>query len=127
MSFDALRAAIEQRMSDNWVVTDIAYPNVAFDAPKDAWVRLNILQGETVRRNINAQKKYQGVIIVQVFTLLGTGTMLGRSLADDVVALFEDARFSGVVCEIASLTDAGPSEDWHQINVSIPFYLDADI
>ncbi len=131
MSFETERQAIQGRFYTQWGNrTQVAYDNERFDFPsQDAWVRLTILNGTGLRRNIgdNAQiYRYPGIIEVQIFIPIGEGTDEIRLHADEVVNIFRNARFSGIVCDTSSVTRVGPAQggSWFQVNVSTPFRRD---
>lgn len=125
MSFDSERAAIEGRLKANWTTTDIAYQNVKFNPPNDAaWIRLNILNGEAGYRTINNGIRRPGVIVVQIFTPINTGTKTIKEYADTILAIFQNKTFSGITCNVASVETVAPSNVWQQVNVTVPFWRD---
>ena len=125
MSFANERQAIESRLTDTWTATSISYDNVPFDQPNDAaWIRLNIINGTSNYRAINSKKRHVGVIIIQCFAPINTGTSLLRGYADDLIAIFEDQIFNGIVCRVGSIATATPSDTMYQINVTIPYWRD---
>jgi len=125
MSFQAERASIEGRLSDNWVTTPIAYDNVSFDAPDNsAWVRLGIINGASKYRALEGKKRHAGVIIIQLFAPKNQGSNLLRGYADTIAAIFEGVNFDTVTCRNASLLNVGISQEWYQMNLSIPYWRD---
>ena len=126
MSFASERTIIEERLADFWLDTPVSYGNIAFKEPNNKpWIRLNIINGATVYRAINYAKRYNGIINVQIFVPVKTGTNLQREYADVVVSMFESARFESVVCDTASVTTVGADAKWHQVNVDIPYWRDS--
>jgi hypothetical protein len=126
MSFESERIAIENHFEEFWNETPIAWENVAFSAPNNsAWVRLTILNGSSNYRTITGLKRHLGVIDVQIFTPINTGTNQGREYADTIGTIFEGKKFSDVVCDIASINTIGADSVWHQINVTIPYWRDS--
>ena len=125
MSYEAERASIEGRLSAGWATTAIAYDNVAFSAQDNAaWIRLNIVNGDSGYRVLESKKRHTGVIIIQMFAPKNQGSGVLRGYADTLATLFEDQKFDDVVCRNASLTNAGISNEWHQMNLTIPFWRD---
>jgi len=125
MSWVSERASIEGRLNTNWSTTNIAYDNVDFDPPNNtAWVRLTILNGETLYRTIEAKKRHTGVIVIQVFCPKNQGSNTGKGYADTLAGIFEDSSFDDVVCRTASIENLGYHQDWHQLNVTIPYWRD---
>jgi hypothetical protein len=125
MSWADERASIEARLSDNWSTTTIDWENVDFNTPNNAaWIRLSIINGASDYRVIQAKKQHLGMIAIQVFTPINTGTALARSYCDTLAAIFDDQNFDDVVCGVASITNVGASDVWYQTNVSIPYRRD---
>lgn len=125
MSFDTERQNIEARLKANWTTTPIAYPNVPFEKPDNsAWVRLNIINGASNYHTMSNGIRRAGVIVVQIFTPINTGTKTIKGYADTILGIFQNAEFGGIVCNVASIETAAPSNVWQQVNVSIPFWRD---
>jgi hypothetical protein len=122
MSFVNERAYIEARLSANWATTPIDWENVDFDTPNNSpWIRLSVLNGESDRRNINSGKRHLGLVVIQIFVPINTGTNTIRGYADTLAAVFEDQDFDDVECGIASIAIIGNSDVWYQVNVTIPY------
>ena len=125
MSFNNERLAIEDRFEEHWKDTSIAWPNVAFDMPNNEdWVKITILNGSSSYRAINNSKRHTGIIVVQLFTPIDSGTSIIRKHADTVVSIFDGKQFSDVVCDVASIETVGTNDIWHQVNVTIPYWRD---
>jgi hypothetical protein len=125
-SFGAERTSIEGRLSSNWTTTRIAYDNVDFNAVTGTeWIRLTILPAETNYRVLEAKKRFNGVISIQIFSPRNKGTATIRAYADTLSGIFEDQKFDDVVCRSASITGVSQLSEWHQINLNIPFWRDS--
>ena len=123
MSFAAERASIEERLFDNWLTTPIAFDNVDFDPPNNsAWIRLNVLNGDSAFTTMNDGERHTGVIVIQIFYPKNEGTATMRGYADTIAALFSGVKFDDVDCDIASLTAIGTNKNWHQMNLTIPYF-----
>ena len=126
MSFANERSSIEARLSANWTTTAVNYSNVDFDTPNNSpWVRLSILNGQSDYRAINSKKIHLGLISIQVFTPVNTGTASIREYADTLASIFDDQSFDDVVCGVASIASVGSSDVWYQVNITIPYRRDA--
>ena len=126
MSFANERAEIENRLEANWLDTVIDYDNVAFDQPNNSpWIRLTILNGATVYRALQYKKRYNGIINVQIFVPIKSGTSIARQYADTVCSIFDSAKFDSVYCDVASVTIVGADAKWYQINVDTPYWRDS--
>ena len=126
MSFADERTEIENRLQDNWIDTPVAWDNITFNQPNNSsWIRLNILNGSTEYRAINYAKRYNGIINVQIFVPIKTGSSFARDYADTIVSLFESQTFDSVVCDVSSVTIVGSDAKWYQINVDTPYWRDS--
>mgnify|MGYP003149286864 CR=1 FL=1 len=126
MSFASERTNIEGRFNSNWTTTTIAWGNVDFDTPNDtSWVRFNILNGESGYRGINNLKRNTGIINIQIFVPIKTGTATLRGYADTIAGIFDGTSFNDVVCDVASIATVGTDDKWHQMNVNIPYWRDS--
>jgi len=127
MSFSTARRDIEQRLTDNWATTVIAYDNVDFDPPPNQyWVRLRIFEDTANRINIGTPGVHRiaGSIIVELFGPLNQGTQTIRSYADTISEIFRDQQFNGITCREAIPTNVGETGGWYKYDVSIPFFYD---
>ena len=129
--FEDERVAIEQRFHDNWTATPIVWGNVTFKEQTAPYVALFILDGEGRQASLGtvALRRWDGLIVVQVFTVEDTGTKLGRTYADTIGAIFDRAEFSyansGLIrCRVPSVATVGVQNGWFQHNVSVPFIRD---
>ena len=125
MSFASERSSIEARLNSNWSTTTIDWENVDFNTPNNAsWVRLSILNGDSDYRAMDSKKVHIGIISVQVFTPINTGTATAGGYADTLAAIFDDRSFDDVRCGVASIASVGNSDIWYQINITIPYRRD---
>lgn len=132
---------IGARLNQQWAdYTPIAWPNIAFNAPKvndtnAQWIALFINDDPppaapgSIQRSIGSPGhnivRYTGTIIVQCFTALAIGNLPVLTLADKVEQIFNKWEGSYVKCRIATTKDIGPDKNgWYQANVTIPFYRD---
>ena len=126
MSFANERTSIESRLNSNWTTTTIQWENVDFDTPNNApWVRLSILNGDSDYRAIDSKKVHLGLIVIQLFTPINTGTATAKGYVDALAAIFDDQSFDDAVCGVASMANVGTSDIWYQINITIPYRRDA--
>ena len=126
MSFASERTSIESRLSTNWTTTTIDYQNVDFNTPNNSsWIRLSILNGQSDYRAIDSKKRHLGLISIQAFAPVNTGTASIRGYADSLAAIFDNQSFDDVVCGVASIASVGSSDVWYQVNITIPYWRDA--
>lgn len=132
MSFADERSAIENRLSTNWTSTPVQYDNVPFTKPDDnTYVRLNILTGDSTQIDMAPTPTHRsvGVIVMQVFVPVNSGTNTARSHADSLAAIFRNVSFSvgdsgSILCRSPSITRVGEVDGLFQLNVSVPYQRD---
>ena len=90
MSFADERAEIQNHLEVNWLDTPVAWQNITFTPPNNSeWIRLNILNGSTEYRAMPLLKRYNGIINVQIFVPIKTGTSIARDYADKISDIFD--------------------------------------
>jgi len=128
MSFDTIRRDIEQRISDNWGATPIAFENTAFKPPEDysPWIRVRIFDDIVQRITISdpATYRHSGLLVIEIFTERNTGTGVARTHGGELATLFRDVQFNGITFREPSLTNAGEESGYFKMNLSTPFKWD---
>jgi len=125
MSWATERTNIEGRFNTNWTTTTIAWGNADFDTPNNTeWVRFNILNGASSYRAFDKKRRHTGIINIQIFAPVNSGTHTIRGYADTIAAIFEGEQFDDVTCDVASIETIGTDDRFHQINVNIPYWRD---
>lgn len=128
--FDAEREAIETRFAVQWAgQTPVSYDNSAFNIPQNTpWVRLTILNGESQNASVGTSHlRHIGIISVQVFVPVDSGTRQARLLANSVSTIFDNQRFAGIQCRVSSIQRGGDQDGWHMTIVNTPFRRDEHI
>jgi hypothetical protein len=115
---------------------EIAWPNIIFDtkgAFGKTWVRFSVSFRPTVRELLDGTQgtgsgtKLAGRVFVEVFSPLGNGSSAALTLAEDIgkayteVDLEVETGKQPLVLDVYSLNTIGPSNQWWQVNVSVPF------
>ena len=128
MSYAAEAAAIEAKFTTDWAsATPIAYDNVQYKpTPGTNYVQLEIHTGEGQRASLGDTytERSVGIISINIFTAINTGTRSGRTLADTAAAVFRGWATSEIICRTATITRLGAVGEWFVTNVSVPFYRD---
>lgn len=126
MTFAAEAAAIESRLSSNWTTTPIKYDNVDYvPTAGQNFVELIIDNSNAAIAGFGSTSlmyRMRGIISINIFTSLNTGTRTARGYADTIATLFRAAHFSGIICGAPNITRIGQVEDWFVINVSVTYY-----
>ncbi|EOD8971519.1 phage tail terminator-like protein, partial [Klebsiella quasipneumoniae] len=90
---------------------------------RDIWARLTNIAGQAGATEIGDGPVVHrtGLLIIQLFVPVGSGTLLISRTADKIRELFEfqdDGRLSYFA---VSCYDAGEADGWYQINLNIPY------
>jgi len=132
MTPDDARRAIEQRLVDNWVSTDIDInANVPFSAPPlDAsYIKLDILRDDRERLNIGTDKPVvhqHGTIVIRIYTPPEAGTRLGIDYGNTLAELFREVKFGGVKTRQPNVKSAGEFQKRWQTNMLVSFQWESD-
>lgn len=127
MTLTEIRHAVISRMAAQTAIASDAvdYPNGPVFDPSDRsiWARLTNIPGQAGAIEIGAGPVVHrtGVLIIQLFVPIGSGTMLITQAADKLTELFEfqdDGRLSYFA---VSAVPAGETYGWSQLNLQIPY------
>ena len=129
---DAARDTIEARIKTLWAVglnTKIAWENIKTDPPNTgAWIKVNILWGDTELSTKNGRNTTVGLVQIGVFAPSDTpGTGLLHTTADAVRDMFNRLEVSGVRFGTPSgpMPGAGTEDSrWLERIVDTPFTVD---
>lgn len=125
--FSDERKFIENRFNAEWTATPVAYANVPFNPPANSeWVRLTILNGDSGYRAMECLKRYTGVISVQIFAPINTGSKISLEYADIIASIFSETKFDDIVTDVASIITVDVDKAWLQTNVDISYYRDSE-
>lgn len=125
MGYADERSAIISFFNANWSMTPWLVENDIKEQPDDdAWVRLTIRNGEAnqVTLGTNGYHRFPGTIICQVFVPKNKGTKQSSEIADALVSLFANWQHSAVKVMSPYCVTVGVVQDFHQVNVMVPFY-----
>lgn len=127
MTLTEIRLAVISRMAAQTAIASEAvdYPNgPVFDpSGRSIWARLTNISGQAGATEIGAGPVVHrtGVLIIQLFVPIGSGTLLITQTADKLTELFEfqdDGRLSYFA---VSAVPAGETDGWSQLNLQIPY------
>lgn len=90
------------------------------------WVRFSIRPGDAFQVSIGKRTWRQpGVIMVQIFTIVGSGTGDANRLADAVASSIRGVTVGGVRFQATSPPQyVGADGNWYQANAVTPFQYD---
>lgn len=122
-----------QRLLDNLPsghsLATVKLPNRAFDTPKNSkWLRPTVIN--QTADNVQAGglwKRYEGLLVVDLFYPVGNDTLAQLTEAETIAAIYENQKFNGVNCQEALITSPGEDGSWYMVQVSIDFYYEGTI
>ena len=105
-------------------VTVVTYDNENFDPKEyDEWVRFVVLQTDGSQDTLGPHRfRREGIVVVQVFVLCGSGMVRMDELTDKARKIFEGENFtlanggSGLYLNV-KIRDLGVQEKWFVSNV----------
>lgn len=130
MSYDAQRIAIQTRFKTAW---QAAYPSIPFifsnvqlSKPAGAYVRLDILNGDSALKGMGQSRlyRYAGIISIDIYVPEKEGIGNADRYADTIAPIFQGQNFSGTVCRAVNRNDLGLADGYYRVNLSISFYRD---
>lgn len=125
MSFSIVKSTIESHIASNWTETAVQYENVDLNTDSlNEYISIHVLSGEGVQATLGdiGEYKVTGVLVVIIFTELGTGSKRAKELADTMSDLFRGAKINDITFKVPSGTRVAFSGSYYQFNLSIPFY-----
>jgi hypothetical protein len=133
MSYNTIRAAIEGRIAAEMAKAPsypVSYQNAPFTPPNGTpWLQVFLRLGDNSYATLKTINRQTGVLVVNVYTPVGTGTGANFTIAERIRALFDRQTISGIIFDAASgpaqVTPASP-EPYYQTQLTVTFeaYLD---
>jgi len=133
MSYNTIRAAIEGRIAAEMAKAPsypVSYQNAPFTPPNGApWLQVFLRLGDNSYATLKTINRQTGVLVVNVYTPVGTGTGANFTIAERIRALFDRQTISGIIFDAASgpaqVTPASPEPYYQtQLTVTLEAYLD---
>ena len=131
---------IKDLFNTGWGSTTlIAWDNVRFRPAEDdsqansvtEWVRLMIEHRRAEQKGLGATGsrlfRYEGHVVVEIFTELGKSADRATALVDIVRGIFEGQTDSGIVYRATLTTEIGNSGGWYQVDAQTDFRWDIQI
>ena len=133
IDLDKIRELFEGKLTASVVGMPIQYENVddgadltSAKAAKTKWARIVIKDGDAqgVSCGSNVLRRYSGVVIVSIFYPFGGGTKPIRDTASTVSDFIVKESCTSLFVRTPFLTIIGKTDDWFQVNLTIPFEFD---
>ncbi|WP_394467085.1 phage tail terminator-like protein [Raoultella ornithinolytica] len=127
MTLTEIRNAVISRMTAQTAIASdsVDYPNGPIFDPsgRDIWARFTNISGQAGANEIGAGPVVHrsGVLIIQLFVPVGSGTLLISQTADQLTQHFEFQNDGRLSYFAVSAVPAGEADGWSQINLQIPY------
>ncbi|HBM2948371.1 TPA: electron transfer flavoprotein subunit beta [Klebsiella michiganensis] len=127
MTLTEIRNAVISRMTAQTAIASDAvdYPNgPVFDpSGREIWARFTNISGQAGANEIGAGPVVHrtGVLIIQLFVPVGSGTLLISQTADQLTQHFEFQNDGRLSYFAVSVVPAGEADGWSQLNLQIPY------
>ena len=109
------RIALETRFQASWgSTTPIAWGNTTPNMPDSPWVRFTIIHADSRLRSWSGNiMNYDrnGIVLVQIFVPLGTGTRASSDLAYQVIEILEGKSLGTLKLGTGSIVEVGQGDD----------------
>ena len=131
MGWASERKAIESRFNANWTTTPIKFEWMPINETRDAHVALFLRHGDRSQVTLGNAPTVRSVslVIVQIFVPENIGTVLAKTYADSIAAIFDRVQFTTddgdlLSFQTASAEAVGQFDGWCQFNVTVPYTRD---
>ncbi len=126
-----IRDAIIKRIKDNWTYTTVHWPGTKFKPGSD-YIQPRIVWGPATQAALgqDAPTRISGLLHANVFTPIGKADDEAMDYVDKFRDLFPRnlrlaAGTKSLIFETPHAAPALEDEDWYQMPVLAPFYIDA--
>ena len=116
-----------QLLLDEWVETDVAWPNIEYRPTVGTpWIRAVVLPADSRQATLGTRETSRrfghfGVCAVQVFVPAGTGDVEARSLAALVADIYRGRTVADTTFQAPTINPIGSDGMWYQLNVLISY------
>ncbi|MER1641767.1 phage tail terminator-like protein [Klebsiella aerogenes] len=127
MTLTEIRNVVIRRMTTQTAIAQDAvdYPNGPVFDPcgRKIWARLTDIPGQAGANEIGAGPIVHrtGVLIIQLFVPVGSGTLQLTQAVDKLTQLFEFQDDGALSYFAVSAIPAGETDGWSQLNLQIPY------
>lgn len=114
-------------LRDEWVDTDVAWPNREYKPVLGTpWVRALVLPADARQATLGPRggsRRFDhfGVCVVQVFVPAGTGEVEARRLAALVEDIYRGRTVDDTTFQAPYQNPIGSDGAWYQLNVVVPY------
>lgn len=128
MTPEDIRQAFFTQIKDNWLTTDVAWPNFSYDPDSEvAWIKPWVTMGSTFLGESSDQGvgiRY-GILGISIYMPVDKGTRTGNEYATTLEALLSMKDLSGIITNRPTTLEIGINTiselNFYRIDVSVDF------
>ncbi len=127
-SYATEQQSIMGRLEDNWTRAEpIAWPNTDLDPGSAAYIEPFVNNQEAFNADIAPAKRvrHPGLLTVNVRVPINEGNGAALEIADAVVTIYRNAKFSGITFRAPTVRDIGKEAAWYRVQVDCPYWRDS--
>ena len=123
LDYTEFRRLVENQLNTYYSTTAIQLENTVLD--KDGlteWVA--VFDKPTFAESTGmGESSYLigGILVIPIFTPIGSGTERSRQIAESLVAVIGDTTLGGIILGTPELHSAPNNESWYQQNLQVPY------
>jgi len=127
IDYTAPRRAIEVYLNTNFTTVPIHFENVAVDDSVDltsGYIAITDTGTESISMGMQEEVTHvNGMVVIQIYTVLGSGTQTSRSIASELETLLAGEDLSGLQLGEPVLESFGQVDgaDFYQQNLTFPY------
>ncbi len=126
IDYTAPRRALEMYLDTNYTLTPIKFENVELSEDiTGGFVAVNDIGTESNTLEMGGGNTFlaKGILVIQIYTVLGSGTQQGRLIATNLSTLLAGQDLSGLLLEEPVFESFGQVDgaDFFQQNLTIPY------
>lgn len=126
---NSIRAALENKITNNWTATPIHYDNVIIDTVStQPYLLVNYIPMSSSNAVLGRGRiRHYGEFDIRIFIPANTGTGLAYEYADQIKNIFSNQTFDGVNCYSSEVIRHGIyNSTWFVLSVNTPFWADEE-
>jgi len=123
IDYSEVRRIIEVYIDENFDTVPVQFENIIIDVD-GAYISLTDIQANAQPPAMGSKTSLiTGIIVIQIYTVYGTGTVYSRNIASELANLLLGNNVEGVKFKAPTLTSIGKVDqaDYYQQNFSIEY------
>lgn len=124
--FAATARSIEEHFRAMYTATPVEWENAApFKSSGARFVRFVVKEAGRKQVALPGPRdtRIVGVVMAQILVPRNEGTRTARDIADAIAGIFDGQMVGEAQFRRAEAVPIGPTDEWWQMNVSVPFFV----